>query len=486
MKILHVSMGIPPFRVGGLNEYCLELMEQQVLNGDTVTLLYPGEFGIRRKIKIIQDKKYYLKNGQSIKKSKEYSSKENLFPKVDLYRITNPLPLSLIFGINDPKRYMQKCDKQIYIDFINKINPDIIHIHCLQGIHKEFFEAAHDLGKRMIFTTHDYYPICPKCSLYNEESGICDEIFFDKCASCNMNRGLSKKQEIIMQSKLYSKLKYNKVLKKIRRISRKNLSKSLENMDLIKCTRKYEVNKEKINLYKELFNYYNEIISFVDVVHCNSNLAQSIYQKYFPNLNYCVVPITRKNLGSDKVKINSKLQSKFKDNNKIIIGYVGGVNLSKGLKTLIDAITNHEEISELNWELHLYGGDYIYEESLDKRIVNCGFYNKENRNEVYSSFNVLIVPSLWPETFGFIVPEALSVGIPVICSNMVGSKDYIEETSNEKDSCKKDSIFIFKAGDSKELAKKILTVVTNNISFNVKSIDTMEEHSKKIQEKIYK
>ena len=44
MRVLHLSLGLPPFRTGGLNRYCADLMQQQVEDGQDVLLLYPGEF----------------------------------------------------------------------------------------------------------------------------------------------------------------------------------------------------------------------------------------------------------------------------------------------------------------------------------------------------------------------------------------------------------------------------------------------------------
>ena len=41
--------------------------------------------------------------------------------------------------------------------------------------------------------------------------------------------------------------------------------------------------------------------------------------------------------------------------------------------------------------------------------------------------DVLIVPSIWKETFGFVVLEALSYGVPVIVSDNVGAKDIVKQ-----------------------------------------------------------
>ena len=72
MRILHLSLGLPPFRTGGLNRYCADLIRQQV-DGNDVALLYPGEFSFFSHTKIVKQRDRRL----------------------SLYKIINPLPLPL-------------------------------------------------------------------------------------------------------------------------------------------------------------------------------------------------------------------------------------------------------------------------------------------------------------------------------------------------------------------------------------------------------
>ena len=52
MRILHYSLGFPPYRSGGLTKFCLDLMIEQKNEGDEVALLWPGQMGfIDKKIK---------------------------------------------------------------------------------------------------------------------------------------------------------------------------------------------------------------------------------------------------------------------------------------------------------------------------------------------------------------------------------------------------------------------------------------------------
>lgn len=56
-----------------------------------------------------------------------------------------------------------------------------------------------------------------------------------------------------------------------------------------------------------------------------------------------------------------------------------------------------------------------------------GRYNYSQLESIFENTDVLIVPSIWYETFGYTVLEALSYGVPVIVSDTVGAKDIIAE-----------------------------------------------------------
>ena len=84
----------------------------------------------------------------------------------ECYELINSLPLALFGGFTEPDEFMKKCDKRVYYNFLKKINPDIIHVHSLMGIHKEFFESAHELGIKIFFTSHDYYGLAPVPNFY--------------------------------------------------------------------------------------------------------------------------------------------------------------------------------------------------------------------------------------------------------------------------------------------------------------------------------
>ena len=60
-------------------------------------------------------------------------------------------------------------------------------------------------------------------------------------------------------------------------------------------------------------------------------------------------------------------------------------------------------------------------------MVSHERYSYDRLGEIFDNTDILIAPSIWYETFGFTVTEALSFGVPVVISGTVGAKDILEE-----------------------------------------------------------
>ena len=108
-----------------------------------------------------------------------------------------------------------------------------------------------------------------------------------------------------------------------------------------------------------------------------------------------------------------------------------------------------------------------------------GRYTYKDLKTIFKETDVLIAPSIWYETFGFTVLEALSYGVPVIISGTVGAKDIlvngagiiIEDISSER-LCK--VLQRLTPGELKEMNQKIVAEQF------IMQIEDMEEQIEKI------
>ena len=386
MKILEYTLGLPPFRRGGLPRYSTDLSEE-LAKENRVYLMYPGQINP------------YSKKIKLTKKHTKYS-----FETIEM---KNPLPVSLGLGIKDEKYYMEKRDIKALEEFVKEIKPDVVHFHTLMGMPKDFLEYLHRKNIRMIYTTHDFYGLCPKMLSKNPKRELTNPRCSYDCMMCNI--GPSYKKIVIMQAPLYETLKESKLIKKLRSKDKNNISQNNDSVIL---------SLKEAELRYKLRKYYLKMFNLIDVFHFNSSVAEEYFKKFLPTSYGKVVNITHKNL-----KIYKKSRKIKKSN--IVIGYVGPYDNKKGFYKLIKILCELRSNKYTNFEFHACGDVKNMSIFNKKWAFNHKVLTSSKMNSFYNKIDILIMPSLWHETFGFSVLEGLSHDDICIVSNNVGAKDLV-------------------------------------------------------------
>lgn len=440
MRILHYSLGFPPYRTGGLTSFCMGLCETQIKNGDEVGIIWPGEIKI-------------LNKDIKIKINKNIDGIQN-------FEIVNPLPVSLDEGVQDVSLFIAEKCKDVFISFLKMCHPDIVHIHTLMGLPLSFVISCKELGIRTVFTSHDFYPICSKMLMFRDGNVCQNARNCEYCYSCNSN-AIDVKKIILIQSSFYRVIKNNRIIKILRKKHKDHYHNDNNlNTELRKDSAKAED-------YLTLRQYYSRYFDLIDKVHFNSKLTKDVYLSYFKITDYTVIPITH-NYIADNKKIK-------KFSNHINFSYLGRQGVSKGyflLKNVFDEVYKKNK----NFSLNLYfTPDY-----LEPYMKIHDAYNQSELSKVFDDADVLISPSVGYDTFGFTVLEALSFGVPVIVSTHTGAKDlvssdfgYVFSNSNEL----KTIIDEIKPSD--------LIRINNEIYKHMKVITSTDFYTE-IKEKVYK
>ena len=407
MRIIHYFLGFPPYRSGGLTKFAFDIMKAQVKDGNNVIGLWPG------KIKSFTAPPY-------IKENKTLEGIRDL-------ELINPLPVPLDEGISNFEAFTKSCDINIYIRFLEKENPDVIHIHTLMGIHKEFVKAANQLNIRTVMTSHDYFGFCPKVTLYRFGECCDNDLGCINCIQCNIN-SLSLKKIQLMQSHLYRFVKNVSIVKKLRKKHREHFfgEATLPEMPNIDV-------KEAAKKYRSLRAYYVGIYESIDFIHFNSTVSEKIYKRYMVPKNSAVISITHSDIMDHR-------NNGHIDSEKTRIYCLAPAKPFKGwniLKETCDQLCNEG----MNIELYVYGP---VSESSDYMIVHENGYKYIELTNMMKNADVVIAPSICYETFGFTVLEAMSYGVPVIVSDHMGVKDIVGESG-----------IIVKAGSVSELKRAI-------------------------------
>lgn len=366
-------------------------MKQQIDNGHEVALMWPGQMGL-----FIH--KISVKDNGIV----DYDD-----VKIKSFEVINPLPISYDEGISEFDRFIYVGEESPYQKFLEEYEPDVIHIHTLMGLHSAFLSVARKKSIKLIFTAHDFFPICPKVTMFRHNQ-ICNSIAdCNGCGECNAT-ALSIKQIIILQSSIYRKLKNISLVKMLRKRHRDEYL-SEKNSDIVAGS------VGTPDDFKRLRDYYKGMIMLMDIIHYNSTVTKSVYEKYFGKFENAVIPISHANIVDHrKIKI-------FSDG-KLRIRYLGPYGEGKGffyLKETLDILWN--ERKDFCLDVHFIPPDDL------PYIKSHGRYKYSELEDIFDNTDILIAPSVWYETFGYTVLEALSYGVPVIITETVGAKDILAD-----------------------------------------------------------
>ena len=149
-----------------------------------------------------------------------------------------------------------------------------------------------------------------------------------------------------------------------------------------------------------------------------------------------------------------------REENEVIIGYVGRIVEPKGLRTLAVALPS---LRDLRWKLIVIGkGDFeetfrrlLKDGGVMDRVDFLGFVPHVETPRYLSAFDLLVVPSEtqpnWKEQFGRVITEAMACGTPVVGSSSGEIPNLIY---------KSDGGLVFPEKNADELAKCLRSLMT--------------------------
>ncbi|MBK1721487.1 hypothetical protein CKO23_04375 [Thiocystis violacea] len=114
---------------------------------------------------------------------------------------------------------------------------------------------------------------------------------------------------------------------------------------------------------------------------------------------------------------------------RIVLGYVGGISRHKGYHLLRDAITEGDfpQFRLLVVDHALNPGESYATHWGRTEVCFIPKVEQSRVAELYAQIDVLIAPSIWPESYGLVTREALKAGLWVIASNRGAIGDCIED-----------------------------------------------------------
>lgn len=295
-------------------------------------------------------------------------------------------------GINFYNREINEAFEEI----CNLVEPDIIHCHNIIGMSLGIVDIAHKHKAKVCVTLHDNWGFCYKNTMLDEKNELCSNVFgCERCMSALTEGGMNIP---IGVRRAYFRRQF-----------------------------------EKIDAYISPSQYLADTYLRAGFdFHKMNVLWNGIDVERFEKVE---------KVKSDKIRIS-------------VVAYFGK---HKGIDTLICAVgfLKREDI-----EIVLAGSGEETENykkladefGIGKQIRFLGKIDNNEIEKVYAETDIYCLPSIWPENQPVTITEAMACGIPVVASNLGGSKELVKDN---------ESGFIFKAGDYKDLAEKLRILIEN-------------------------
>ncbi len=391
LRILHYALGFPPYRSGGLTKFCIDLIKQQSADGHETELLWPGRMGLSGKKVSVKNKKPVPIDGDSC--------------LVQSFEVCNPLPVPYDEGITKFQAFTKDAGAESYEGLLKEFCPDVIHIHTLMGLHKSFLETAKKRNIRCVFTAHDYFPICPAVTLFSQGQVCTVSKNCSQCGTCS--RGALALWKIrALQSPVYRRLKDSLVVRGLRKHHRdRHLRGGTTDSGRQLSTTAAD--------YRRLRNYYYSLLRYMDCIHYNSTLTKTVYEQHFQFSDTMVIPISHRDIQDNRGK------REFPEDQLRLL-YLGPEGAAKGFFLLQEALDRLWKLRQ-NFCLDIY----FQPAKPSPYMRPHKRYASSELESVFAHADLLIIPSIWQETFGYGVLEALSYGVPVLISGNVGAKDIL-------------------------------------------------------------
>jgi len=311
---------------------------------------------------------------------------KNEHANLDFYFANNPQG-------KDGYRHQQLDEN--FAKLIAEIKPDIAHIGHLNHLTTGLIDELNKQHIPIVFTLHDFWLMCPRGQFITRSIGkednyqLCNKQQDYKCASdCYRVYFSGKEEDETQDMENWSNWIHRRMI---------------ETKAII----------DKVNLFIAPSNYLRN--RFINDFALPEN--KIIYLDYGFPTEYLTQT------------------EKWKEKTNFTFGYIGTHIVSKGVNQLIEAFSDIEEPASLK----IYGRDNgqstnalkVLASKSKNKIEFAGEYINHNlANEVFSTIDCIVVPSIWAENSPLVIHEAQSCKVPVITADFGGMKEYVQHKVN--------------------------------------------------------
>lgn len=299
-------------------------------------------------------------------------------------------------------------------NFLMKTKPDMVHFFHLSRLSASAVEVCHELKVPMVLTPTDFWFVCPTVQLRLTDNSMCSG---PRWGGANCVRHITE----LNQSE--------EIKTKVRKMPEWLIALGMTAINHGMAADKWYAPHVKALSQRHL--YTRAQINKIERVLVPTRLMEKVLTKN--GLEGKKVRYAPFGLNLEYLQFNPRQNA----NGPLRLGFIGTLYEHKGVHVLIEAITSLDR--SIRVELKIYGNENEFPEYVarlkqlagsDERISFCGTFPNYEIGKVFSSLDVLVVPSLWYENTPLVIYSAQAAGCPVIVSDLAGMTEPIRHEDN--------------------------------------------------------
>jgi glycosyltransferase involved in cell wall biosynthesis len=309
---------------------------------------------------------------------------------------------------------------------LRAVQPDVLHVHSLLNLSFDLPVMARARGIPVVATLHDHSLVCPAGGqrLHLHDRTICAEIQPARCALCFSRSPFHSQMAVGIVGRragpggrwvgAAARWAACRAPRAAALFSRKALNRTAP------------VGETDITARLDYLQHvYDAVQMFVapSAAVANAHLGLGLPPDKLTVSDYGFVPRPRPRRAA-----TARL-------GPIRIGFAGTLVWHKGVHVLVEAA---RRLPSDRYELEIWGSLDTFPEyaaSLAKLarglpVRFCGQFDNTDAASVYDRFDVLAVPSLWPENSPLVIHEAFMARVPVVASRTGGIPELVTDGVN--------------------------------------------------------
>lgn len=299
--------------------------------------------------------------------------------------------------------------RRAFAAVLEEFRPQLVHFHELTSFPLDAADELAPRGINAVFSAHDFYAVCPTVKLQRRDGTNCTrataELDCDTCAhAARFNRALHWEQA--NDRRLAGALPLRNLGRRVIRACETTFGRPAPRAAYV--TRRQE--------------FAARLAKFDAVLATSRDQMQRLGVIAGAPLPLHYLPLTRATFRATPPPARTAPAQ----SGKLTFLALNIVNPAKGLRLLEDAFaeltTTHPQA-----ELQLYG---LAADSGAPNIRKLGPYDDSRLDEIIGGADFGLLPSIWAEAYGYVGPEMLSRGLPVVASNLGAMPDYVVDGAN--------------------------------------------------------